>query len=392
MEKSLKMVLVVGVLLVVPSFTSAAVIFQDNFDNCTNCMATSNTGPAGWTSWYGPYSATVGGVTHNSGEITSPGRGGGGKSFKIWRAGSNWEGYAGALNLWNIAGTYGSHSDIYMRYYVKLPTSLDLSQCSGSNYLKLWRLNTSTGKEIYLNIQQYLGSTYNTGTLQIYPGSYIQMLSNKDLKAIWDNNWHSWEWHINLNSGTLEFWIDGVRKFSQSGISFGGGTFDKLQHFSMGNHATGCSWQSSWQAMDIDDFVLSTTYVGPDGSTGGGTTPPPPTTDTTAPVISNPQPSATLGAGTVSTTMRVTTNENATCKYGTSNVAYTSLPSTFSTTGATTHSTSLTGLTNGSSATYYVRCTDSSGNASTASTPITVAVSTTQPSTSNIFFQDNFDN
>ena len=389
MGKFTKIVFFAGVLLVVPNFASATVIFQDNFDTCTsNCTAAQLAAPSGWAQWYGPNSATVGGVTHNPGEITAPGRGGGGKSFKTWRAGPNWEGYNGTFAYYFP----GSHTDIYMRYYVKLPSALELT-CSGGSYMKLWRYNTNGGPgEIYLNMN-HDGSLRNSGRLQLYTAGHghTTILDNANLRALMDDTWHSWEWHVNLSTGVVEFWVDGVRRYNASNWNFGGGSFSLMQHFSMGNVGAGCTWQPTWQAQDIDDFVLSTTYVGP----SGGTTPPP-ATDTTPPVISNPQPSATLGAGTVSTTMRVTTNENATCKYGTSNVAYSSLPSTFSTTGATSHSTSLTGLTNGSSATYYVRCIDSSGNASTASTPITVAVSTTQPSTppstSNIFFQDNFDN
>ncbi|HCC05036.1 TPA: hypothetical protein DEP58_01880, partial [Patescibacteria group bacterium] len=107
---------------------------------------------------------------------------------------------------------------------------------------------------------------------------------------------------------------------------------------------------------------------------GGGTTPPPPTTDTTPPVISNPQPASTLTFGTVSTIMRVTTNENATCKYGTTNTTYASLPNTFTTTGGTSHAQTLNGLTNSSSVTYYVRCIDGSNNANTSSTAISVVV------------------
>ena len=301
-----KSLFLLALFLIVPELTSATVIFQDNFDNCTsNCTSAQSTGPSGWGQWYqwDGYQATVGGVTHYSGEISSPGRGGGGKSLKTWRAGQYWENYTGSL----IYYPPSSLNEFYMRYYVKLPTEFDLSRCSGSNYLKLWRLNlTGSINEMYLNLNQEGGSLRNTGSLQIATSisGWTTVLSHSELLAIWDGNWHSWEWHFNPSAGLLELWIDGVRKYSGSSFNFGGGSVSMMQHFSMGNHATGCSWQSSWQAMDIDDFVLSPTDVGADGN-GGGTTPPP--TDTTPPVISNPQPSATLGAGTVSTTMRVTT-------------------------------------------------------------------------------------
>jgi len=366
MGKSLKMVLFAGIVLLVPNFASAAVIFQDNFDNCTsNCTAAQLAAPSGWSQWYGPNSATVGGVTHNPGEITAPGRGGGGKSFKTWRAGPNWEGYNGTFAYYFP----GSHSEIYMRYYVKLPTGLDLSQCSSSNYLKMWRLNiTGSAQEIYLNMNQNGGSLKNTATLDVLTNTHgwTTVLNHSDLAAIWDNNWHSWEWHVNLSTGVLELWIDGVRKYNGSGWNFGGGTFYVMQHFSMGNHASGCSWQSSWQAMDIDDFVLSTTYVGPDGS-GGGTTP----TDTTPPSV----PSLTATA--VSSSQINLSWTASTDSVGVTGYKIYRNGTYLTTTTSTSYNN--TGLTGATSYSYRVSAIDAAGNESSQSTAKSV---TTQTSSS----------
>ena len=88
--------------------------------------------------------------------------------------------------------------------------------------------------------------------------------------------------------------------------------------------------------------------------------------DTTPPVLSAGVPSGTLSAGTTGTTLSVTTDESATCKYGTlAATAYASISNTFSTTGGTTHTQSLSGLSAGSYS-YYVRCTDGSSNANTS--------------------------
>jgi hypothetical protein len=90
--------------------------------------------------------------------------------------------------------------------------------------------------------------------------------------------------------------------------------------------------------------------------------------DATAPVLSNGQPTGTLPAGTTQTAMTVTTDEAATCRWGTSaSTAYASLANAFSSTGGTAHSTTLTGLTNGTSYTRYIRCQDAAGNANTTS-------------------------
>ena len=85
--------------------------------------------------------------------------------------------------------------------------------------------------------------------------------------------------------------------------------------------------------------------------------------DTTAPVRSSGSPSSNLSSGTTSTNISLTTNEAATCKYGTvSGIAYASIANTFAVTGSTSHSQLVTGLTNGTTYNYYVRCNDTAGN------------------------------
>ena len=93
------------------------------------------------------------------------------------------------------------------------------------------------------------------------------------------------------------------------------------------------------------------------------------------PVLSNGKPSENLLADTIATTLSVTTNENATCRYGTvPNTAYASLPNVFTSTGSLTHSATLSGLTSGGSYTYYVRCSDAGGKATTSDYPISFSV------------------
>ncbi|MEO6536233.1 MAG: peptidoglycan-binding protein [Candidatus Paceibacterota bacterium] len=86
--------------------------------------------------------------------------------------------------------------------------------------------------------------------------------------------------------------------------------------------------------------------------------------DTTPPARSAGAPSGILALNTTTTTISLTTNEAATCKYSTnSGVTYALMPSTFSTTGGTSHSQNITGLTNGTPYVYYVKCQDLSTNA-----------------------------
>ncbi|HXG19026.1 MAG TPA: LamG-like jellyroll fold domain-containing protein [Methylomirabilota bacterium] len=100
--------------------------------------------------------------------------------------------------------------------------------------------------------------------------------------------------------------------------------------------------------------------------------------DTTPPVLSNGQPSGTLAAGTTQTTLSLTTDENATCKYATTaGTPYASMPTVFSTTGGTSHSTTVNGLSGGQTYNYYCRCSDALGNVNGSDYVITFSVAAT---------------
>ena len=105
--------------------------------------------------------------------------------------------------------------------------------------------------------------------------------------------------------------------------------------------------------------------------------------NTTPPSVTITAPTANLAAGTTQTTLAVTTNENATCRYSTTSTFTFTSGTIFTTTGATSHTTTLSPLTNGTSYTYYVKCSDTSGNISgNASVTFSVAnpADTTPPS------------
>ncbi len=111
--------------------------------------------------------------------------------------------------------------------------------------------------------------------------------------------------------------------------------------------------------------------------------------DTTPPIRSNGSPAGILPSGTTSATISLTTNENATCKYSTTaSVSYTSMTNTFTTTGATSHLRNLTGLTDGSTYNYYVKCRDTTGNANNTNYLISFSVAS---GSVNVLFEDDFE-
>jgi hypothetical protein len=99
------------------------------------------------------------------------------------------------------------------------------------------------------------------------------------------------------------------------------------------------------------------------------------TPDTTAPVVSGGSPSTEqeCTSDPRSVTVAVTTNEAATCRMATSDMAYGSMTDVFTTTGGTSHSESKS-LSCGETYNYYVRCSDTSGNANSSSTLISFSI------------------
>jgi hypothetical protein len=122
-------------------------------------------------------------------------------------------------------------------------------------------------------------------------------------------------------------------------------------------------------------------------------TQPPPPSDTTPPTATITAPTAgqTLPAGTTSTTLAATTNEQATCRWSTTDTTYSSMTNTMAGAGTTTHTATISGLTNGQTYTRYIRCTDTSGNAMTASQSRTFSVAaSTPPPSGSVLFESNW--
>jgi hypothetical protein len=281
-----------------PTFSFSAAIFSDNFDSHSDACHTGGSVPAGWDSWYeqGSTSATYDSTTHYGGEISSPGRGGTGKSLKIWRHASypGTNDYVGGLGYTALPS---GHGHIFIRYYMKIPTSLSLTYNSpAGDYLKFWRWNMTSG-EIYLNLFSWGSNMRTSGDMRIIADGADQcavIAAGALSTTVWDGNWHCLEFEMDVNSGLLRFYLDGSLYYQNTNVNYGSqanSDFDFMQHFAIGNISDNFSWQNSWQAFEFDDLVISTTYVGPDGVTPP--TPPPPSPDPTP----SPTPSASSGGG-----------------------------------------------------------------------------------------------
>lgn len=278
--------------------------------------------------------------------------------------------------------------DIYYRWWMRINTGFNWG--SGSNP-KVKSSRTGAGA------QGYTGYLYRNGInlaeCDSFSDSACRDVNGSSCGSdscmmishtfVADSQWHEYIVRVRPNSagctpgvncdGQLQFWVDGVSKGSLSGFRLHTNASNAMSEF-WGGWMTFPYWQLNGLAGEggtlyIDDISTDSVW----NSIFGGS-------DTTPPTISGGLPTGTLNYGATSTVMQVTTSENATCKYGSSDAAYASLPSTFSSTGGVTHTQTLTGLTNGSSYTRYVRCIDAAGNATTSSTVISFSVSSTASS------------
>jgi hypothetical protein len=146
----------------------------------------------------------------------------------------------------------------------------------------------------------------------------------------------------------------------QTVFTNGSGNLNLVSDYALASNSPGYHAGSDGKDMGAD-----ITLVGASG-----------TLDTTPPIISFPLPSTAQSCTSDprNVSISVQTDEGSTCKYSTTDVAYSSMPYTFSTTGGTSHSSTVSNGCN-ASYTYYVRCIDGSGNANTSSTSIAYSVS-----------------
>jgi hypothetical protein len=251
--------------------TYSAVIFQDNFDNWTGttpipCNCGSDYLSNGWIAVSNVCSyTTYNGVTHYCSEVGPTGWGGRGYSLQFWRHGS-WIGPGYTDILHDISG---NPREIYNRWYMMIDPTLDLGP--RMNYFKLWRYliadptDKASYREIYLNFN---GHTFQRSLLQITQNKWKTLLQSSQVPR--DGQWHCYELRIKINTntstsdGVIQFWLDGKLMVTYSKLNFGYPDtygFYKIR-FGIGNFGAG-TWQTNWASIQFDNYVLSTTYVGP---------------------------------------------------------------------------------------------------------------------------------
>ena len=312
--------------------------------------------------------------------VTAPLDGGAGPYSGSRMIRCNWDGVA----AWNSAESYEALSltwnytnEFLIRLWVRSDSDVDAK--FGSKWLRLYNQGVNSfimdgqmeqaGGPIYSNIESVDGSNTN------YNNWGSALLGNQ--------SWHKAEIYVKhgvSNDAIFRVWVDGNLQHQRTGFSSNPANKWYPLIFVSNWSNNGPTWEHDnnnhtyWDEIEI--FSDSTGGTAATGSMsdatvtvggGGG--------DTTPPVISSPLPTGTQPYGTTSVTLQVTTNENATCRYSATDVAYASMASTFGSTGGTTHQQTGFAVSNGQNYTRYVRCIDSFGNANTSSSTISFSVS-----------------
>lgn len=190
-------------------------------------------------------------------------------------------GYCSEDNHW----FYGSDikTEIYHRWYMKMPPASQFDKVLGVGSCKLWRYmlhanGVSRYGQLYLNFHN--SKRLSTTQLTLFGGKGLFFFL-KNTREFNDDQWHCHELRIKLNSkgnkdGIIEYWFDGVKAQSYTKINF---RYDDRQPIAIHRFGVGmgnCSdepWdQTQWSAIAFDDVVVSTEYVGP--TDGGGSSPP----------------------------------------------------------------------------------------------------------------------
>ena len=219
----------------------------------------------GWFSCENGAVSTAYGETHWAGEVLSPGReGADDKAYYIWRHDNFHQDYRSLI--WYKPPSV--QKEIYIRFYMKIPTEFTMS---GGTGWKVHRTHQNSvpeigGKAIYINFNA--GFTKWAVNMAYPTGSWTYFGSNGTNSRHGDNTWHCYEFYIKSSTpgnsdGVMMYWQDGtLTKIARNGAwSLDSNDGFSGIRFGFGN-SNGGTWQSSWQAVQLDDFVVSTSPIG----------------------------------------------------------------------------------------------------------------------------------
>ena len=378
---------------------SACFIFSSNTLSWAECSETGNylicedwdtgTPPDPWPTkggetWHGWTPADYGGG--ENGDITEIRSHSGQRSLILLKA----NGTKSTVDLEHVIT--GSPSVVHVRFYLYLPSE---EIWNIGSFAHLVFLNSASSAECCLDFRKRSSGfckptdrnpdnccPYNegysnpnrpchgenamgyewTGHVMLAPHTYGPedwVVETEGVPFFWEEHTDEWvlvEWKVDFANDKTSLWINETPYIVDYDMGFSptSGTSVIFSGFTQ-NTSGNINYH-------IDDIVVSTSYIGPCAETG-------------APTRSNPQPTGILSSGTTTANISLTTSIQATCRYSnTSNTNYTDMPFNFTYTNSTNHSTQVTGLENGKTYIYYVRCNSSNGYVNTDDFNITFSI------------------
>lgn len=239
--------------------------------------------------------------------------------------------------------TFDPIDNIYVRFRLKL-----LSDFSGRANRYIFGLSdTSAGYGSGASIRLNTPTDTSKNRLGVYVGGGV-----KDIGVnLAPNTPYCVEMYLKRDAvnGQLKIWLDGAENPIYE-LSGGTGS-SPISWLRFGSDGGDNTVPNGGVLADyyLDDLAVNTT-----NRLGCGPLP-----ESFGPERSDPQPVNSLPTGTTSVTMSLKTDVAATCKYSsTVGLEYDAIPNTFSTTGGTTHSQIIDGITPNNNYTYLVRCQD----------------------------------
>jgi len=166
--------------------------------------------------------------------------------------------------------------EIWVRWYMKFPTSLQWDPNSGLHYDKLlyidlYPLSTDVevivewaGADGFVFAKQGMGSVTNPTSSQ----GWATVMNNSDLEG--DGQWHYYEAHIKIDTdgtdGIAEMWIDDTKIIDEQSVDFGGDSFSVtgISGILLGSNQEWILDGSGCNPVDFDDYAISATgRIGP---------------------------------------------------------------------------------------------------------------------------------
>jgi hypothetical protein len=309
----------------------------------------------------------------------------------IYLTGTN-QNISGTNNFWNLNKTATAASTLYFSPGTTqiIQNSLTLQGISGT-LLNLrsttdgtqWSINPQGTKTLaYLNV---MDSNNTSGTPIIVPGNSFT------------NSGNNTNWIFDNSAPTIS--LDAINlPTSDNTPNFTGSATDLYSNVSSAGYQVD-SYSGTWLPCAAQDgtfnqltelFICTPAIALSDGThtiyfrstdsnvniTAYGSYPNLSVTiDTSPPVRSSGSPSSTLNTGTTSTVLTLMTDETATCRYSTTaGTDYLSMTNEFTVASGTGHSATVSGLQDGTTYNYYVRCQDSNSNANSDDYSISFSV------------------